>query len=73
VCHVCKRRTLAVFTMKDRVVHPRSPTVDHHPYPLAAGVLGHVWANVRCACFECNWKKGAQWSGQLPLRLDRQP
>lgn len=71
-CHICNRKTLEAFSMNGRVVHPRSPTVDHHPYPLAAGVMGHVWENVRCACFECNWKKGAEWSGQLPLPLDRQ-
>lgn len=69
VCHVCKRKTLAVFTVSCGRVHPRSPTVDHHPYPLAAGVMGHVWDNVRCACFECNWKKGAEWSRQLPFPL----
>jgi hypothetical protein len=69
VCHICNRKTLRVFTKRGRVVDPRSPTLDHHPYPLSAGVLGHTWDNVRCACFDCNWKKGAQWSGQLPLPL----
>jgi len=69
VCHICKKKTLLVFTKRGRVVDPRSPTLDHHPYPLSAGVLGHTWDNVRCACFDCNWKKGAQWSGQLPLPL----
>lgn len=68
-CHICKRKVLPAFTKKGSVVHPRSPTVDHHPYPLSAGIMGHTWDNVRCACFECNWKKGAEWSGQLPLPL----
>lgn len=66
-CHVCKRKTLSVFTKVGRRVHPRSPTVDHHPYPLSVGVMGHEWGNVRCACWECNTLKGAEWSGQLPL------
>lgn len=70
VCHICKSQCLQVFTKNGHVVHPRSPTVDHHPYPLSAGVMGHTWDNVRCACFECNWKKGAEWSGQLPLWVD---
>lgn len=70
VCHVCKRKVLPAFTVRGGVVHPRSPTVDHHPYPLSAGIMGHTWDNVRCACWDCNTKKGAEWSGQLPLRLD---
>lgn len=70
VCHICKRKVLPAFTVKGSVVHPRSPTVDHHPYPLSAGVMGHTWDNVRCACWGCNTKKGAEWSGQLPLRLN---
>lgn len=69
-CHVCKRKVLPAFTVRGGVVHPRSPTVDHHPYPLSAGIMGHTWDNVRCACWDCNTKKGAEWSGQLPLRLD---
>lgn len=69
VCHICKRKTLDVFTLVDGKPRLRSPTVDHHPYPLSAGVLGHTWDNVRCACWECNTAKGAKWSGQLPLPL----
>jgi len=70
VCHVCKRKVLPDFTVRGGVVHPRSPTVDHHPYPLSVGIMGHTWDNVRCACWDCNTKKGAEWSGQLPLRID---
>lgn len=70
VCHVCKRKVLPAFTVRGGVVHPRSPTVDHHPYPLSAGVMGHTWDNVRCACWDCNTKKGAEWSGQLPLPIN---
>jgi hypothetical protein len=67
VCHVCNRKTLMVFATIGSSPHPRSPTVDHHPYPLSVGVMGHVWENVRCACWECNTKKGASWDKQLPL------
>ena len=69
ICHICKRKTLEVFTWVGGKPHPMSPTVDHHPYPLSAGVMGHTWDNVRCACWGCNTAKGAKWSGQLPLPL----
>ena len=69
ICHICKRKTLQVFTWVGGKPHPMSPTVDHHPYPLSAGVMGHTWDNVRCACWGCNTAKGAKWSGQLPLPL----
>ena len=36
--------------------HPRNRTVDHI-VPLAAGVFGHEWHNVQCACYSCNVKK----------------
>lgn len=69
ICHICKRKTLEVFTLIGGKPHTMSPTVDHHPYPLSAGVMGHTWDNVRCACWGCNTAKGAKWSGQLPLPL----
>jgi len=68
-CHICNKPTLLKYVVKNGRAHPRSPTVDHHPYPLSAGILGHQWNNVRCACLRCNVRKGASWSGQLPLRL----
>jgi len=68
-CHLCNRKTLPRVVIKGNAPHPRSPTIDHHPYPLSAGVMGHEWDNVRCACWECNIKKGARWTGQLPLPL----
>lgn len=34
---------------------PRYPTLDHI-VPMANGGP-HLWANVQCACFECNWRK----------------
>lgn len=63
-CHICKRRTLRKYIVANGRAHPRSPTVDHHPYPLSVGVKGHEWDNVRCACLRCNVRKGASWTGQ---------
>lgn len=68
VCHVCKRKTLKSFRWNDGKPDHRSPTIDHYPYPLSAGVCGHEWHNVRCCCWGCNTKKGARWSRQLPIR-----
>jgi len=47
--------------------HPRSPSVDHI-VPLAKGGA-HTYANVQCAHFGCNSKKGARDGGQLRLAL----
>lgn len=66
-CHICKKKTLRKYVVQDGRAHPRSPTVDHHPYPLSVGIRGHEWDNVRCACLRCNVRKGAAWSGQVPL------
>jgi 5-methylcytosine-specific restriction endonuclease McrA len=60
VCHLCNRRTLNRVCFLGRSPHPLSPVVDHHPYPLSAGVMGHEWGNVRCACWSCNSAKGAR-------------
>ncbi|HEY6731886.1 MAG TPA: HNH endonuclease [Solirubrobacterales bacterium] len=35
---------------------PRAPTLDHI-IPVSQGGP-HLYANVQCACFECNWRKG---------------
>ncbi|MGR6320784.1 HNH endonuclease [Micromonospora soli] len=51
-CQICRRMT-------DRTAprfHPRSPTLDH-VIPLSQGGP-HTRANTRCACFECNSKRG---------------
>lgn len=48
-CQLCNRATRGTFP------DPRSPTVDHI-VPLAAGGA-HLYTNVQCACFECNWQK----------------
>lgn len=66
-CHICKKKTLVKYVVRDGRAHPKSPTVDHHPYPLSAGIKGHEWDNVRCACLRCNVRKGASWSGQMLL------
>lgn len=66
-CHICKKKTLVKYVVRDGRAHPKSPTIDHHPYPLSAGIKGHEWDNVRCACLKCNVRKGASWSGQMLL------
>lgn len=52
-CQICGRQTLR----KAKVPNPRAPTVDHI-VPMSEGG-DHLYINVQCACFECNWKKGA--------------
>lgn len=42
---------------------PKAPELDH-VIPLALGG-GHTWANVQCACRECNIRKGAKPLGQM--------
>lgn len=54
----------------DRTVaapHPRSPSLDHivPMNPLDKG--DHTYANVQCAHFECNWRKGRTGTQQLRL------
>lgn len=45
---------------------PRSPELDHR-VPMALGG-GHLWANVQCACRQCNASKGGdRVRGQLAL------
>lgn len=68
-CHVCKRKTLLKFKWIDGKPADLSPTIDHHPYPLSAGVCGHEWHNVRCCCWRCNTRKGAKWDKQRPLTI----
>lgn len=55
-----------------QVPDPRAPTLDHI-LPMSMGG-GHLYDNVQCACFECNWKKGATApqdvsSSTLPLEF----
>jgi hypothetical protein len=61
-CYLCGRQTRPDKSPR----HPRYPTVDH-VVPLSAGIYGHVDHNVRCACSECNTRKGVEWDKQLRL------
>jgi len=63
-CHVCGKKTSKVFCLDD----PLSATVDHHPIPLSKGG-DHDWHNVRCACWQCNTRKGNRWNGQRRFAL----
>ena len=65
-CHICGVQTKPELGYG----HPRYPTVDH-VVPLSAGIYGHVESNVRCACSDCNTRKGVEWDRQL--RLFAQP
>lgn len=38
-----------------QVPSPRAPTLDH-VVPMSKGGP-HLYSNVQCACFECNWRK----------------
>ena len=61
-CHICGCKTRPDL----KHTHPRYPTVDH-VVPLSAGIYGHVESNVRCACSDCNTRKGVEWDRQLRL------
>lgn len=68
-CQICKRQCNRqwLVSKRDKKPHPLNRTVDHI-VPLAAGVYGHEWHNVQCACLSCNLKKGAKRRhGQLRL------
>jgi len=73
VCHLCGRQTLMMFAWVGSVPDERSPTIDHHPYPLSAGISGHEWHNVKCACWGCNVRKGAAISPQHLCCESKQP
>lgn len=60
-CGICGRKT----DRRAQVPEPSAPTLDHI-VPLKLGGE-HSYANVQCAHFICNSRKGA--SGQLSLRL----
>jgi 5-methylcytosine-specific restriction endonuclease McrA len=51
LCGICGEPT-----KKDEAVpHPQAPTIDHI-VPMSRGGP-HLYSNVQCACFECNWRK----------------
>lgn len=60
-CRLCLKRVYP----DARVPHPKAPTIDH-VIPLACGG-DDTRANVQCACFECNTRKGTRGSQQLAL------
>jgi 5-methylcytosine-specific restriction endonuclease McrA len=61
-CSICRKKTIK---SKRGTNHPRAPELDHI-VPLSKGG-SHDWANVQCACRECNGLKGATTYGQLNL------
>lgn len=61
-CQLCGKRTPQ--RLRGQMVAD-APELDHI-IPLALGG-GHTWANVQCACRECNGRKGATAMGQLGL------
>lgn len=61
-CRLCGKRTpIELRGTQSR----RAPELDHI-LPLSVGGK-HEWANVQCACRECNSRKGARPMGQLML------
>lgn len=53
-CGICR----TVVVREAKVPHPLAPTIDHI-FPIARGG-GHTLANVQCAHFTCNTRKGAR-------------
>lgn len=51
VCGICGLKT----EPESPSCSPRYPTLDHI-LPMSLGG-GHTYANLQCACFECNWLK----------------
>lgn len=68
-CQICGKQcnTSWLVHKASRKPHSRNRTIDHI-VPIVAGVCGHEWHNVQCACLSCNVKKGSKWRfGQLRL------
>lgn len=68
-CQICKRQCNRKWLVgkQSRKPHMLNRTIDHI-IPIVAGIYGHEWRNVQCACLECNMKKGARrLHGQLRL------
>ena len=61
-CQLCRKPTKRAAKVPD----PRAPTVDHI-VPVSRGGP-HVYSNVQCACFGCNWRK-ADGAADDQLRL----
>jgi hypothetical protein len=58
-CQICMRQCNRSWLVRKstRKPHPLNRTIDHI-VPIVAGVHGHEWHNVQCACVSCNLKKG---------------
>lgn len=52
-CGICRKATKRKASVPDR----QAPTIDHI-VPMSRGGA-HLYVNVQCACFECNWRKAA--------------
>lgn len=62
-CGICGKPT----KRSAKVPEPMAPTLDHI-IPMNKINLGpHLYSNVQCAHFECNWRKGAGGTDQLRL------
>lgn len=63
-CQLCQRA--APRRLMGRL-EARSPELDHIVPLSATNSPGHVWANVQCACRECNGRKSSKPLGQTRL------
>jgi 5-methylcytosine-specific restriction endonuclease McrA len=61
-CQLCGKRTIRRYIGTS---HPRAPTLDHIR-PVSKGG-SHIYANLQCACFICNSRKGAKFVGQMRI------
>jgi hypothetical protein len=62
-CHICKRKTPFKYM---GTYNKRAPELDHITPLNAHGTIkgNHIYENVKCACRECNSKKGNKPLGQ---------
>jgi len=56
VCQICGEDTDRDAVPRGPIQTPLAPTIDHI-IPMGRGG-DHLYSNVQCACFECNWIKG---------------
>lgn len=70
-CHICGRLTdkkaYSARRWDNYTPNPRYPTLDHL-VPIAHGGA-HTYANVACACWECNVNKGTDAVGEQLLLI----
>jgi 5-methylcytosine-specific restriction endonuclease McrA len=63
-CHICGMKTMPALRGSNE---DSAPELDHI-VSLADGG-SHTWANLACACRQCNGRKGAASFGQLHLDI----